>query len=337
MRRLISKLSVFMALLLVFGIFASGCGIIQKTPDAINKQNVAKVGNEYITRAELDVMFVYLKANLVSQYAIDENTDEGKKTLADQKRVLLSDLIDQKVLEQKAKELKLFKDDNEINDGIKTTIETNYKAGKSDVDYKKWMDDNKLTAEVINNIARFEVIGNKLYDYLLKDVTVTDEEIQNDYNANKSNYTEKPNTMEVSHILVNTEAEAISIKDKLDKGEDFATLAKQYSIDTEANKAGGSLGELQYNDPNYDQTFVISAMALKEGEISPPVQTSFGYHIIKVTKKTEYPVLPLETVKDDVKSQLLQQKQEAKYTDSLKEWRDKSGVETYDNNIDNTK
>lgn len=335
MTKVKKRAAIFIALSLVFVILISGCGIIQKTPEAINRQVVADIGAEKITRAQLDVMYAYLKENIIAQQGFDEKSEEGKKTLADQKRQLLDDLVEQKVLEQKAKELKLFKDDKEISDETLKIIDTNYKAGKTDEEYKKWLSDNKLTQEVIDNVARFEVVGNRIFEYLIKDVAVTDDEIKNYYNTNMSSYTEKPNTMEVSHILVLTEELAKTVKEKLDKGEDFAALANQYSIDTEANKTGGALGEIQYNDQDYDPTFVLSAMVLKEGEISQPVLTQFGYHIIKVTKKTEYPILPMDKVKDDIKDQLLSQAQEAKYYTTLTEWKDKAGIKLYDNNIDN--
>ncbi|HBM75957.1 MAG TPA: peptidylprolyl isomerase, partial [Clostridiaceae bacterium] len=115
----------------------------------------------------------------------------------------------------------------------------------------------------------------------------------------------------------------------------FATLAKQYSIETSAKETGGNLGEISYNDSNYDQTFMLAAMSLKEGQISNPVQTKYGYHIIKVTKKTEYPVLAFDKVKEDIKSQLLESKKQDKYTASIQEWRKEAKVKTYDKNIEN--
>lgn len=332
--------SVLAVLIAIFMIFASGCSLVEKKPEAVQKQNVAKVGSEYITRAELDNLFSFVKEQMIAQSpGFDANSQEGKDAIASQKRDLLQTMMDQKLLEQKANELKLFKDENEIKDEVKKLIDAQYKNGKSDEDYNKWLSDLKLTPEILDIIAKYQVIGEKVYDNVTKDVTVSDQDVKTYYDSNQSSFTEKPNTMTVSHILVAADKEDLAkeIKAKLDKGEDFKTLSDQYSIDEAAKADGGSLGEIQYNDYNYDQIFMAAAMALKEGQISDPVQTNFGWHIIKVTKKTEYPILPLDKVKDEIQQQLLTDKKNSTYTDLLKQWKDKAGVETYDQNIDNQK
>lgn len=330
---------VLALLLTVTLLLASGCGIVEKKPEAIQKQVVATVGKDSITRGQLDNLFEYVKAQIVAQEGFDANSASGKQTLSDQKKQLLNEMTDEKVLEQKAMELKLFKDEAEIQDGIKNLIDTQYKADKSEEDYNKWMSDNYLTPDILNEIARYQVVGQKVYDYVTKDVTVSDEEAQNYYSMNQLQFTEQPDTMEVSHILVSADDQELAkkIKSELDNGADFKTLSDKYSIDEAAKADGGSLGEITYNDPNYDSTFMAAAMSLKEGEISNPVQTQFGWHIIKVTKKTEYPVRPFDDVKADIKDQLLTQDKNTKYNDTLTEWSTAAGVKTFDENIDNTK
>ena len=93
--------------------------------------------------------------------------------------------------------------------------------------------------------------------------------------ANKEEY-------KVSHILVKTEAEAKDIKTKLDKGGDFASLAKEYSLDGNKNE-GGSLG--YFSNGQMVPAFEEATAALKVGAISGPVKTDFGYHIIKLEDK----------------------------------------------------
>lgn len=327
---------IMMSLLLVT--FMSGCKLIQKTPDAIAKQNVAKVGSEYITRAELDKQYNYYIERIKQQYGYDDAylaTESGKQVVVDVKKQVLDMMTEQKILEQKSKEYKLFKDESEIQSGIKDIIEKQIKAGQTEEEFKKMLEDAKITSEMLNYLMRDQVIGQKVYDYITKDEAVTDEEISNQYNSNKSLYTEQPNTMEVSHILVYTEQEAKDVKDKLDKGENFTTIALQYSKDPSVTTNNGNLGEIQYNDPNYDSAFMAGAMALKQGEVSQPVLSQFGYHIIKVTKKTEYPVLTLDKVKDQIKDALLAEKKDTKFSDSLTKWKEEAKIETYEKYINN--
>jgi len=106
------------------------------------------------------------------------------------------------------------------------------------------------------------------------------------------------------HILVATEAEAKEVEERLKKGEDFATLAKEKSKDPSAE--GGDLGF--FSRGQMLKPFEDAAFALKEGEISDPVQTQFGWHIIKVEEKRTRPLPTFDQVKDQIMAQLTAQK-----------------------------
>ncbi|MBS4218130.1 peptidylprolyl isomerase [Bacillus sp. FJAT-49711] len=121
-----------------------------------------------------------------------------------------------------------------------------------------------------------------------KDIKVTDKEVKEFYDN------EKPER-NVRHIIVQEEKTIKEIKGKLDKGEDFAALAKEYSEDGTAEK-GGDLGFISYEDPQLDQEFKDEAFKLKKDEISAPLQTQFGWHIIQVTDIKEKE--PFDKVKD---------------------------------------
>jgi len=96
----------------------------------------------------------------------------------------------------------------------------------------------------------------------------------------KAYYEEMKKELKASHILVADEKTAKEIKAKLDKGEDFATLAKKYSTDTGSKATGGELG--WFGPDKMVPEFTKAAYTLKKGEISEPVKTSYGYHIIKL-------------------------------------------------------
>jgi peptidyl-prolyl cis-trans isomerase C len=82
-----------------------------------------------------------------------------------------------------------------------------------------------------------------------------------------------------SHILVKKQSEAMSILDRLKKGEGFAILARELSIDRGSAKKGGDLG--LFGRGVMVKAFEEAAFRLSKGEISQPVKTEFGYHIIK--------------------------------------------------------
>lgn len=338
--KLKSKLIMLFVLVFAFGILASGCNLIEKSPEAIAKQKVAKVGQEYITRAQLDEEFAPALEQIKAQYGDNYLTsDDGKTMAANQKKQILDMMVDNLIFAQKAKEFNLFKDEKEIDDEVKKYVDDLMKMYNMDEDqFNKQLEQAKMTKEIFNKRVKEQaIIPQKVYENTVKDVTVGDDEIQKFYDENKASMTEKPNTMEVSHILLDSEDKAKEVKAELDKGGDFAAIAKEKSTEPDAKESGGSLGEIQYNDPGYDPTFVQAAMALNEGQISDPVLTQFGYHIIKVTKKNEYPVLALDKVKDQIKDQLSGEKKEKLFSDTMKEWKDKAGVKIYESNMNNMK
>ncbi|MGN1386637.1 MAG: peptidylprolyl isomerase [Bacillus sp. (in: firmicutes)] len=128
----------------------------------------------------------------------------------------------------------------------------------------------------------------------LSEVEVTEEEMKQYYEDYKPNITAR-------HILVEDEATAKEVKQKLDEGADFAELAKEYSTDTASAENGGDLGSIA-QDANMVPEFLEAAFALEVGQISDPVQSEYGYHIIEVTAIDEKP--SYEDMKEDIEYEL---------------------------------
>lgn len=129
----------------------------------------------------------------------------------------------------------------------------------------------------------------------VKDIKVTEDEV-------KEYYDTKELDIKARHILVEDEKTAKEVKTKLDEGGDFAELANEYSTDTAANQQGGDLGTVTRDDPNMDEDFKVAAFKLKKDEISAPIKTQFGWHIIQVTDKPEKK--PFDEVKDEYEQEL---------------------------------
>ena len=107
------------------------------------------------------------------------------------------------------------------------------------------------------------------------------------------------------HILMKKEEDALDIVERLNRGDDFSTLAREKSEDRSAGN-GGDLGYFQRGEMT--KSFEEAAFALPVGEISPPVKSEFGWHIIKVEDKRMTPIPSFEELKDRIKSDLVQQK-----------------------------
>jgi len=128
------------------------------------------------------------------------------------------------------------------------------------------------------------------------------------YDSNMDRF-EKPEQIKASHILIKVEPEdtdaikadkrrrLAELKARIDGGEDFAALASENS-DCPSSSNGGDLG--LFGHGQMVKPFDDAAFALSTGEVSEIVETRFGYHVIKVTEKTESTTTPYEEVKDDI-------------------------------------
>jgi peptidyl-prolyl cis-trans isomerase C len=143
---------------------------------------------------------------------------------------------------------------------------------------------------------------------------VTEEEIVAVYEeeAKKLKETER---VRARHILLATEDEAKVVSEKLAKGEKFEELAKQFSLDG-SKDYGGDLG--YFSAPEMVPAFSKAAFALKAGEISTPVKTDFGWHIIRLEDRKQGAAQPYDQVKSAIKNVLVRQKVQAKLA-SLKD------------------
>ncbi|MCX9099737.1 MULTISPECIES: peptidylprolyl isomerase PrsA [Bacillus] len=135
--------------------------------------------------------------------------------------------------------------------------------------------------------------------------TITDKELKENY---------KPE-IKASHILVKDEATAKKVKEELGQGKSFEELAKQYSEDTGSKEKGGDLGF--FGPGKMVKEFEDAAYKLKKDEVSEPVKSQFGYHIIKVTDIKE-PEKSFEQSKADIKKEIVQKKaQDAEFMNEL--------------------
>ena len=175
--------------------------------------------------------------------------------------------------------------------------------------------------ETVERLAK-EILTQMTISKVLADVTVTDEEAKEFYEANKERFEEQP-TVSAKHILVDNEGDAIKIKEEIDNGMTFEEAASKYSS-CPSKEQGGNLGA--FSRGMMVPEFEKAAFEAEVGKVTEPVQTQFGYHLILVESKNDAKVRPFEEVKDGVVQQLLQERQQRKYLDVLKELEGKYGV-----------
>ncbi|AXY08140.1 peptidylprolyl isomerase [Bacillus thuringiensis LM1212] len=188
----------------------------------------------------------------------------------------------------------------------------NYKVEDKDVD-KKFDEMKKQYGDQFDTLLKQQGIKEETIKTGVRaqlaqekaiEKTITDKELKENY---------KPE-IKASHILVKDEATAKKVKEELGQGKSFEELAKQYSEDTGSKEKGGDLG--YFTAGKMVKEFEDAAYKLKKDEVSEPVKSQFGYHIIKVTDIKEQK--PFDEVKGDIKKDLVQKKaQDAAFMNDL--------------------
>jgi peptidyl-prolyl cis-trans isomerase C len=144
--------------------------------------------------------------------------------------------------------------------------------------------------------------------YIAEKSNVTDERMRDHYEKNKASFI-SDEQISASHILLKTEAEAQAALKEIRQGKDFAEVAKAKSTGPSAPR-GGALGT--FGRGRMVPEFEEAAFALKVGDVSEPVKTQFGYHIITVTDRTEATPQSFDEARDDIRRTLI-----SEYVESL--------------------
>lgn len=158
---------------------------------------------------------------------------------------------------------------------------------------------------------------------IMKNVEVTEEEVKEYYEKNKATFV-TGEKVKASHILVKTEEEANKILEEINGGLSFADAAQKYSS-CPSKQAGGSLGE--FGKGQMVPEFEKAVFAMELGEVSKPVKTQFGFHLIRLDAKQDNKELSFDEVKAEITNRVKYEKQNKAYTEKQNALRDKYKVE----------
>lgn len=295
------KKRYFLVALLLLSLLAAGC----KSGSQDQSKVIAEVNGDKITQTEFDQHLQLLKFTYEKQVLGTGKLDavKDKEIISKLAEQSYNEMVLQKLLCQEAVKQKLDIKDSELDKTLK------------DQNIKTLLADSGMEEKYFRQEMKTQMIYWKLRDKVTAKISVSEAEAQKYYEDNISRYTE-PGGMQIAHILVATEKEALDILARLKAGGDFAKLAKQYSI-CPSKERGGDLGLINENS-NYLTEFKTAALQLQPGEITPkPVKSEAGYHLIKAGDKVESKVHPFAEVKNSVTADLENQKKDKAYGDYL--------------------
>jgi len=234
-------------------------------------------------------------------------------------RNVLDWLIESKLISQKAKEEGISISDKEIEDRISEIRDTFGSQEK----FLSFLSMYGLTEESLKEQLVPRLLAEKI---IVKNKTITDKELLDYFNKNKSTFDEKEQ-IKLRHILVKTLEEPQQIEDELKKGGDFTKLAQERSIDTASKSQGGDLGWVGRGvlDPALEKV----VFALNAGERSSIVKTSFGYEIAEVLDKKSARSVNFEEVKDKVRERYIEDLVQKEYPSWIQELKSTANIVYY--------
>lgn len=322
---LVSKRLVLVILALVIVILVgtvAGCG------GPLPKGSVAKVGDSLISQTDFDLRV----ADAANQYGLTKESDPASYKLLEGQ--VLAMMVETQLAAIKAKELGLAVTDAEVQAKIDDILTNGY--GGDQAAFDTALASAKLTMDQLKQQAREYLLTTKVYDEVTKGApAATDAELSAYYEANKTTYyTAESRT--VRHILVMpgkpatddsttsttagqtttttppTDAEWVAalaraqeVRAKLVAGGDWTALAAEYSNDPGSKDKGGEVGAVEKGGTAPEFEAAVYSQAVDE--ISQPIKTIYGYHIIQVEAITAAVQKTLADVKDTIAASLLKQ------------------------------
>ncbi len=226
-------------------------------------------------------------------------------------------LIDEKIVELEIKKEDIKIPEEAVDEEVELFIEN---AGGEET-FEAGLEQSGMTEQDFRDDVIQYLSIRKLMEPL---VEITDEELKAYFTENKETY-DTPEAVEARHILVEKEDKELAneLYEKLKDGADFAELAKEHSSDSSA-EMGGDLGFFSRGEmvPEFEE----KAFSMKVGDISEPVKSDFGYHIIEVLDKKEAKEATLEDHADEIKEKLVEDKMQAEYVTWLEEKREEYDI-----------
>lgn len=256
------------------------------------------------------------------QYGIDVKSKEGEKQRGEITRVVLDQMIEQRLILREARRVNALATDAQI-DAQLAEIKRNF---PSEADFQGALAQRGLTVNALRDRLRTNLTVQNLVGKVTS-VSVTDAEVEQYFRQHRREY-DQPEQVRASHILLESDAEARFVLARLRRGDKFEDLARQYSKDPGSKEQSGDLGFVSRGQLVGE--FEKAAFTLRPGQVSGIVKTQFGYHLIKVTGRKDPQPANLAQVRDQIRAQLLSKKREAAFQAWLKRIKAQAKIKRFD-------
>mgnify|MGYP000512919065 CR=1 FL=1 len=306
----ITRLVLSLCALAVSLALLAGCG----GDDEVPTDAVAVVDGEQIAKTDYDALISQAKQSYKNQKR--EFPAAGSQEFQTLRNQAVQFLVQREQFSQEAADMDVEVTEQQVDARLEQ-IQKQYFSGDK-AKYEKQLKEQGLSDRQVRNDIRAQIVSEKIFEQVTRNVKVTDAEIQKYYKDNESQYSQ-PESRDVRHILVKQKAKADDLYRQLQDGADFAALAKANSEDTGSKENGG---KLTISKGQTVAPFDRTAFQLEKGVISRPVKTEFGFHVIEALSDVKpAKTTPLKDVKESIRQQLLQTKKNetmTRWVDELK-------------------
>jgi parvulin-like peptidyl-prolyl isomerase len=301
---------------LALAVAAAGCGGDDGGDDAsdidVPADAVAVVGDREITKEEYDRLLA--AAEKTYEAREQEFPAAGTPEFAELRNAIVRSLVEKAQFEIAAEELDVSVTDADVDKRLDELKEQFFQGDEQK--YKDELEAQGLTEEQVREDLRTRILSEKVFEQVTSEVEVTDDDVQKYYDDNAAQF-ETPASREVRHILVKSKARADQLHAQLEGGADFAKLARQFSTDEASKKDGGKFNAQQGATV---APFDKAAFELDTGELSEPVKTQFGWHIIEaVGDVQEKSTQDLSEVEEQIRDTLLEEKKNTRINEWIEE------------------
>ncbi len=233
---------------------------------------------------------------------------------------LFDDFIDEKILLQAARDQDTSLTIDEQKEYLAKLTRESWTNGKK-----------SLLDELEYETLLEKLLIEKYLSQQVDKIDVTDEEIQEYYERYKREFL-RPERVRVSQILLKTEGKAVEVLEKVKNasGETFREIARKESSGVEASK-GGEMGLFEMGQLPFEMEKVI--FSLKPGEISPVVESSYGYHIFRLDEKLEPELVPEDSAFPEIRIKLFNQRIQQFLYDHIESLKSRLDWSSYTNNL----
>ena len=297
---------------LALGVAVAGCGGGDDDENGsgdVPADAIALVDDRSIPKSEYDRLLTQAQATYEARE--QDFPAAGTPEFAQLRNAIVRSLVEQAQFEIAAEEMGITVTDEELEKRLDELKDQFFEG--DDAKYQEELEKQGLTEEQVLKDLKTRMLSEKIFEQVTSEVKVADEDIAAYYEENKAQF-EQPSSREVRHILVKTKAEADEIHAELENGGNFAKIAKEHSEDPASAKEGGKFtAQKGATVAPFDEV----AFELETGELSEPVKTQFGWHIIEATGDIEEAsTQPLTEVEEQISTTLLEEKKNA----SINEW-----------------